>query len=86
MVISGLVLTLTNQTEMYQKTIQALNALPELIVGELQDIKLPIVMETKDKSESEDYLERIQQIPGVEFVDVVCVHFCDESEQQVCKH
>lgn len=74
---SGLVLTLNADPAVARQAQALLQSRPELTLGECNQRWLPLVAETPDVPASRDLHDWLNQLPGVEFVDVVHVSFED---------
>ncbi|MEZ6189850.1 MAG: hypothetical protein R3C45_00990 [Phycisphaerales bacterium] len=93
MPVSGLVVTLAAEKNRAGQTASTRNAViqqlrrhPQIQVGELQDNRLPVVIDTPDKHADKDCWAWLNSLPGVNHVDVAFIHFEDEDafEHQAC--
>ena len=75
MITSGLVITLSSDAELAAHALTQLSARPEFMPGGRTDRWLPVAMEARDDSASRDLHDWLQALPGVDYVDVVSVHF-----------
>ena len=80
--IASLVATLDKDITDLPETVSQISRIPGV---ELNDTKtfthrLPVMIDSPDPNSLEAITRRLQQIPGVAFVDVVFVHFEDESD------
>ncbi len=75
MTVTGLVLTLSAEAFSRGRALDALRAERRVKCGEPHGLRLPVVAETGSLSEGEDLFERLRSTEGVDFVDVVSVHF-----------
>ncbi len=78
MIVSALVVTLTEEDDARTRALFALDADPRVTCGEPQGLRLPVVTETGSLMEAKELVEALAGIPGVDFVDVVSVEFEDE--------
>ena len=81
--IASLVVTLDSDIADLPETVSQISRIPGV---ELNDAKafthrLPVMIDSPDPDSLEEVTRRLQQIPGVAFVDVVFVHFEDESDR-----
>jgi hypothetical protein len=78
MPILGLVITLERgPVAERNRTVDALRAHSGLDLGEIQGVKLPVVLERASESEVEPAIDALQSLPGVAYVDVVFAEFAD---------
>ncbi len=75
MAISGLVLTLTDDAATQAQTMSSLAAMPELELGDLAGVRLPVVADTPHQGADRDLFARLQAMPGVLHADVAYVWF-----------
>ncbi|MBL4701830.1 MAG: hypothetical protein JKX85_11300 [Phycisphaeraceae bacterium] len=81
MPISGLILTLSSNSEAAQTALDKCHADPQVQVGEfVGPRRCPITLDTNNPEEDKVSWQRLQDDPGIDFVDVVCVYF-DEDEK-----
>ena len=83
MAISGLVLTLTDDPAGQAQAILSLAAMPELELGDLTGMRLPVVAETPHQGADRDLFERLQAMPGVLYADVAYVWFEPDADAAV---
>ncbi|MBA4150239.1 MAG: hypothetical protein H0X66_19185 [Verrucomicrobia bacterium] len=79
MPISGLLLTLNDNTVARSETLAALRARSEFELGDCFGSWLPVAMDAPDDEDSRQLHDWIASLPAVEFVDVVSVHFDDDK-------
>lgn len=79
MITSGLVLTLSSDPVQAGRARAALQARPELTLGQPSQRWLPLVAETADVRAGRELHDWLSGIEGIEFVDVVHVSF-EESD------
>ena len=78
MPISGLVVTLSDDEEEQKKALATLEADDRITLGELQENRQPLVLETEGIKEGSKMVRAdLLDIDGVVFVDVVTVNFED---------
>ena len=77
---SGLVLTLSADPVLAGQAVAGVGARPEFTAEAPRDRWLPVAMEALDDAHSRELHDWLQALPGVEFVDVVYVHFEDQQE------
>jgi hypothetical protein len=77
MPISGLVLTLSSDTDRRNAALGKLDAEPNLTVGELDGVFLPVVVEAESAGACIEVCERLFAVPGVEMVSVAHVDFAE---------
>lgn len=75
MIISGLLLTLSEDARLADSAAAALRARPEFTLGERSRRWLPVVIEVENVRASRDLHDWLSDQPGVDFVDVVQVNF-----------
>lgn len=80
--IASLVATLDKDLADRPEIVSQISRIPGV---ELNDAKafthrLPVMIDSPDPDSLEEITRRLQQIPGVAFVDIVFVHFEDESD------
>ncbi len=73
MPISGLVLTLVDDRSRREAAIRSLLAHPNIQVGHLHEHRLPIVVDTISTDDDSEVWVYLNQLAGVQFVDLVCV-------------
>ena len=81
MPVSGLLLTLNADQQLAAHTMAALSARAEFMVGEQTGRWLPVAVEAADETQSQQLHDWLTTLPGVEFVDVVSVHFTEETAE-----
>lgn len=79
MQISGLVIT-TQNVEMLPALKLRLQDMPSVTVGETNENKLAVVIESTGQSTSKKTVYMLEEFPEVLHVDVVFVHFDDEEK------
>lgn len=72
--ISGLVVTLTSDAKLVQAVVHSIKEQPALEIGKQKMQRLPLVLETNSPAESQEITDWLQNLPGVEYVDVAFVH------------
>jgi hypothetical protein len=72
--ISGLVVTLPADTQLLARALEAIRQEPALELGTQHGLRLPLVLETDTSTESQTLTDWLQQLPGVQHVDVAYVH------------
>lgn len=73
---SGLVLKLKDGPE-GQAALDALQTRAELALGDLRDGWLPAALTTRDPAHSLEIHDRLLELPGIAFIEVVSVSFED---------
>ncbi len=79
MITSGLVLTLNADAVLAGQAMASLRTRPEFTPGERNDRWLPVALEAADDATSRAAHDWLNQLPGVDFVDVVYVNFEGEE-------
>jgi hypothetical protein len=79
MIISGLLLTLSEDAGLAAIALATLRARPEVMLAECAQRWLPVVVEVPDVAASRDLHDWLNALPGVDFVDVVQVNFEEEA-------
>ena len=79
MIISGLLLTLSEDARLANSAEAALRARPEFTLAERSRRWLPVVIEVENVRASRDLHDWLNALPGVDFVDVVQVNFEEEA-------
>ncbi|MCA9008551.1 MAG: hypothetical protein KDB01_02335 [Planctomycetaceae bacterium] len=79
--IASLVATLDKDLADLSKIISRISCIPGVEIGSVTAVthRFPLMIDSPDPDSLEVITRRLQQIPGVAFVDVVFVHFEDES-------
>jgi nitrate reductase NapAB chaperone NapD len=83
MQISGLLVTLKPDVAAAEHARAALDAMPFVEAGSGVERWLPVVVEAETDEESRRMHDSITALPGVEFVDVVYVHFVDPDSAEM---
>ena len=73
--MSGLVVTLCDDAERCERAVANISAHPAISAGAVEGRWLPIALEARDQRESRDIHDWLMALDGVEYVDVVSVHF-----------
>jgi hypothetical protein len=79
MIISGLLLTLSEDVRLAESAEATLRARPEFTLADRSQRWLPVVIEVEDVRASRDLHDWLDALPGVDFVDVVQVNFEEET-------
>ncbi len=81
--IASVVVTLEECTGPLRDIVDEISELPDVEIGEFdtRHTSIPITIDSPAPNALEDTTRRLQECRGVAFVDVVFVHFEDESEQ-----
>lgn len=82
MIVSGLLVTLApeaNRAALHN----TLMARSELSVGQIHDRWLPVALEAGDDVHSRAVHDWLMALPGVEYVDVIAVHFEPDADHPV---
>lgn len=82
MQISGLLVTLKSDAAAAEHARAAVCALPSVEAGPGVERWLPVVVEAQTDEESRHLHHLIAALPGVEFVDVVYVHFVESDSPE----
>jgi len=79
--IASVVVTLDNCDDHFQSSVDEISRIPGVELGDTARgaLRLPAMIDSPDPNALEDITRRLQEIRGVAFVDVVFVHFEDES-------
>jgi hypothetical protein len=73
--ISSVVARLTGN-DVLSSVLAVITEWPQVQVGQaVQEIALPLTLETASTEEMECLHDRLRSVPGVQFVDVVCIYF-----------
>jgi nitrate reductase NapAB chaperone NapD len=75
MPVSGLVVSLSPQSELRAAAIASLGREPRIEIGVVESGKMAIVVDTESADEDKQLWNWLHTIPGVVFVDVVMVGF-----------
>lgn len=78
MAISSLVLTLQKPKH---PILYAIASDPRIHIGNDKHQCVPLIAETKNVKESEQLIEQLQHLDGVDFVHVVRIYFEDEFQE-----
>ncbi|EMI53971.1 hypothetical protein [Rhodopirellula sallentina] len=82
MPISGLVLTFDSPVEQNQEALDAIKAIPEIDLGQANDRKLAIVVDSDDTIRDREIWDTLQQITSVTNVAIAMVAFDSECEEE----
>jgi nitrate reductase NapAB chaperone NapD len=82
MAISGLILTLSPDNRLRDEAMRCLRLDGRVSIGEQQQHRLPIVVDGATRNDDQEMWQRLHEIPGVLFVDVVCVQ--ENSMAMLC--
>jgi hypothetical protein len=81
MYTAGLVVTLTQELAVMQRTLERLRAASPLTLGEPYEQFVPLAMEVEGPSHARQWHEWVASLDGVRGVEVVFVHW-DESGRE----
>ena len=84
MPVSGLIVTLSEDTDLRAHALQALAAKPEVTLGDGCDEShcwLPIALEAETLAASRDLAEELSTLPGIDLVELVSVDFSDLQQE-----
>ena len=84
MVMSGLVVLLKSDSCERDIALEAIRDVPQFMVGEPLGCWMTLALETPDAAESERLYDWLRNLPGVESVEVVFVHW-DEIDLEVSR-
>jgi hypothetical protein len=86
--IASAVVTLDSQAENLQETLDEISRIPGLTPGRTEALarRLPVTIDSPDRDALESITRHLQQCRGVAFVDVVFVHFENESHRTAVAH
>jgi len=79
MAICGIVVRLGQETAVHADALARLGQIPGLSLGAPTGLKVPAVLDTPSAEEDRAGLERIAALQGIEGVDLVCVHYDDDT-------
>ncbi len=79
MPVSGLVVTFDAPVTRHGDTIEALGAIPEVVIGESGGSKLAIVVDSATKRRDQEVWNAVRDLPGVTDLAVALVAF-EESD------
>lgn len=79
MIVSALVLTLSDDPSARARALEELGRNPRLSLGELLERRLPVVAENDDAGQGASLCEALGEVPGVVRVDVVSIASDDEE-------
>lgn len=82
MMTSGLVMLLDPDSSARTSTLAAIREVPAFTVGEEIGSSWSVALEAGDGAESERWCEWLRQLPGVECVEVVFVHWDDSTGEE----
>lgn len=82
MPVSGLVLTLRDDSQERDEALARLAEEPRITMGVLQANRLAFVIETESDDEDRQIWSWVNSLPGVTLVDVVFVGFEQESAEE----
>ena len=79
--IASLVVTFAEEVDSGSDIIKKISTFPGVEFGESHHNwrRVPITIDSPDPNTLEETTQRLQQVPGVVFVDVVFVHFESET-------
>jgi nitrate reductase NapAB chaperone NapD len=81
MTISGLLITLADDSQASETAISALEADPRIDVGERRGPYLPVVTDTEGPQEHRRLWDELNELDGVLTVNLVFTHLDDEEDQ-----
>jgi hypothetical protein len=73
MPVSGLVITLESDPRAHAQALQIMAQDPRITVGERFGLRLAAVSDTCSSAEAEELISALFRVPGVAFVDIVCI-------------
>lgn len=79
MQMCGLVLEFVPSQGLPVATLQALRSWPQCTLGEVQENRLPVVLETSDPHDAQQWHERLADLEGVVQVHVAYIGFDADS-------
>jgi len=79
MPISSLAITLSRDSALAEAARRALDTEACIEIGDRVGHRLPVVVDTVDRNEDRRVWEWLNGLDGVEFVDVVFIHFDDDE-------
>lgn len=77
MPVSGLAITLSTESDKREQTLTALRSSNHVTVGDVGGHRLALVVDTTDSETDRAVWRWLHELPGVRFVDVVCVYADD---------
>ena len=83
MPVSGLVLTLAEDRLERQGALDALAAIPDVTLGDLSGIRLPVVTESDTLTEHHRLWKVLEEIEGVHLVQIAFHDFSDADDLDV---
>ena len=83
--ISGVVAYLTFDEPLVEGSLDQIRQHPAFELGERCEHRVPMVLETSGPGESRDALDWLNDLPGIEHVDVAYVHLEDNESQDVAE-
>lgn len=84
--IASIVATFDKHVGNLEETLDEITRIPCVELGDTSNFvyRLPLMIDSPDPNALEEVTRRLQQCRGVAFVDVVFVHFEDESHPFGC--
>jgi hypothetical protein len=79
MVLSALVVTLSDDDEERECALALLSADPRIAMGDAEGARVPVVLETSTAREGAQLAEALLDVDGVRLVDLVLADFSDEE-------
>jgi hypothetical protein len=81
--IASVVVTLDNHAKTFHETVEEISRIPCLTLERTEAVahRLPVMIDSPNPDALEEITRRLQQCRGVAFVDVVFVHFENESHR-----
>lgn len=79
--ISGLVVTFVASHTTPETLIQALEKIPEIEVGEFDEHRIAMVVDSETRQRDQEIWDAVQQLPGVSDINVAFVGF-DDAERE----
>lgn len=83
--ISGVVAYLKFDEPLVEESLNMIRQHPAFELGERSGHRVPMVLETVGAGESRDAMDWINDLPGIEHVDVAYVHLEDNESQDVAE-
>ena len=79
MPVSGLVVSLSDQHDLREATIDTIRQESRIEVGVIQSQRMAVVVDTPTREEDKEIWNWLNALPGVTFVDVALVGFEDDQ-------
>ena len=75
MSISGLILTVNKESKNLRDSLEVMRSDKRLTIDEQFESMLAVVLDTESVEEDMECFRMLEELPGVEGIEIVCVHY-----------